>query len=321
MTTKLFRRARTLLPVTLLAVSLAACSGGAPTGSAPTTTPSQAAEFTGLAAGTPTQKITTTENKNLSAKLPKDFGNTLNNAIDLSSPPSRFIDENGQPAGYEVDFAALLAQKLGLKSNVNNVPFPQIIPGLAAKRYDLSVNNYTRTPEREAQVDMVEYIQGSVGVAYRAGNPKKIDETKTSLCGLSLGVLSGSYQEQVDVPEVKKQCEKAGLQLPTSISYGTNNEAILALSSGRYDAWLGNGTVAAYAAAQHPEKFKSTAMKGTLSHSNISLPKNSPLTPIIAEALQELMDEGTYEQVLDKWGIKDWALDKASAVATPVIQK
>jgi polar amino acid transport system substrate-binding protein len=311
-------------PVTLALASglaLSGCGAQASGTAGPASPSGSSASPAGLADGIPTEAITTTENKNLSAKLPAGFGDTLTDAIDLSSPPARLIDAEGKPAGFNVDFSKLLSQKLGLTDNVVNVPFSQIIPGLAAKRYDVSINNFSRTPEREAQVDMIEYMQGSGGLAVPAANPNKVNETPTSLCGLHLGVLSGSYQENTTVPQINKECEAKGLEKVEFTAYGTNNEAILALGSRRIEAWIGNGTVAAYAAARQPEVFKSMTLTGTWSHDNISLPKGSALTPVVAEAVQELMDEGTYKKVLEKWGIPQYALDKTSLVQTPVTQQ
>lgn len=316
MTTKKSSRVMTLLPIGLLTVSLVACSGAEPASEEPGAT-----NATGLDEGFPTEEITTTENTEISAQLPEGFGDTLDDAIDLTSPPARLVDEEGNPAGFDVDFSKLLAQKLGLESNVLNVPFAQIIPGLAADRYHLSIDNFSRTPEREAQVDMVEYMYGSGGIAFPASNPEDIDDSLTSLCGLRLGVLSGSYQESTTFPELNEECEAESLEVATSTSYGSNNEAILALGSKRIDAWLGNGTVAAYAAAQQPEVFASATLDGTWTHDNISLPKDSPLTPIVAEAFQELMDEGTYLQVLEKWGIEQYALDQTSTTQSEVVQQ
>lgn len=320
MTPTHIRRTAILIPAAILAITLAACSGATPDASNSPSAP-RGDGATGLADGIPTEEITTTENTEISAKLPADFGDTLNDAIDLSSPPARLVDENGDPAGFDVDFSKLLAQKLGLESNVMNVPFAQIIPGLAADRYHLSIDNFSRTPEREAQVDMVEYMYGSGGIAFAAGNPNEIDENLISLCGLHLGVLSGSYQESTTVPELNEECDAEGLEEATTTSYGSNNEAILALGSKRIDAWLGNGTVAAYAAAQQPNVFESATLEGTWTHDNITLPKGSPLTPIVAEAFQELIDEGTYMQVLEKWGIDKYALDKTSTTQTEVVQQ
>ncbi|TXN29799.1 transporter substrate-binding domain-containing protein [Lacisediminihabitans profunda] len=269
----------------------------------------------------PTKVISTKIDPKLAAKLPSGFGDTLTVAIDLSSPPARLVDKDGKPAGFDADFTNLLAEKLGLKAKIVNVPLAQIVPGLAAKRYDLSINNLSRNPEREAQLDMVEYMQGSAGIAIPAANPKKVNGKPESLCGLKLAVLSGSYQETTQIPQINTACAAAGKPAATPTAYGTNNEAILALGSKRQDAWIGNGTVSAYAAAQNPQVFKSLTLTDSWSHDNIGLPKGSALTDVVAEAFQSLMDDGSYEQVLEKWGIPKYALDKTSLTQTTVVQQ
>lgn len=301
------------------ALTLAGCTSQ-PAGDS-TQRPTGAPTAAGLADDIPTEEITTTVNEDLAAQLPADFGDTLTVAIDLSSPPARFIDGAGDPVGFNVDFTNLLTQKLGLEAKIENVPLAQIVPGLAAKRYDIAINNLSRNPEREAQLDMVEYMQGSGGIAIPADNPNDVTEKTESLCALHIGVLSGSYQESTTIPAINEECEAAGLDPVTFTAYGTNNEAILALGSGRVEAWIGNGTVAAYAAERNPEVFQSLTLENTWSHDNLALPKGSELTEVVAEAFQELMDEGTYMQVLEKWGIPDYALEATSLTQTPVTQK
>ncbi|MFD5858778.1 ABC transporter substrate-binding protein [Streptomyces chartreusis] len=308
------RLAAVMVPISLLSLTLVACGGGEPsTGATPAASAKQEI---------PSEVIKTTVNKDLAAKLPKGQGRTLNFGVNLTSPPSRFLDEHGRPVGFNVDLSKLLAQKLGLTAKINDVPFEQIIPGLAARRYDLSLAGMSRTPERELELDMVEYMKGSGGVGVPAGNPKKVKASSlTSLCGQHLGALLGSFQELNTVPEIKKACAAKGLPTVKYTSYGTNNDAILALGSRRIDAVLASGAVTTYAAHEQPDVFASVIIDGTWSHDNIALRKDSPLTPTVAKAFQELMDEGSYAKVLEKWGIPNYALTKVSEVQTPVEQQ
>lgn len=299
------------IPTTLLAVLLAGCAGQATESRASATAPDPNA--------IPTEVIETTVDQDLADRLPDGLSGELNFGMNLTTPPSRFIDENGEPVGYVVDLAKLLAQKLGLTAELNDVPFDQIVPGLAAGRYDLTITGMGRTPEREQQLDMIEYMYGSGGVGVPAGNPDGVDPSDTTtLCGLHLGALSGSFQELNQVPGIEEACAAGGLEAPEYTSFASNNEAILALGSRRIDAVLASGAVTAYAKARQPEVFDTLVLDGTWSHENIGLPKGSKLTPIVAEAFQMLMDEGTYGKVLAKWGVEDYALDRTSLTQTPV---
>nr|WP_177037208.1 transporter substrate-binding domain-containing protein [Streptomyces sp. KS_5] len=100
----------------------------------------------------------------------------------------------------------------------------------------------------------------------------------------------------------------------------SNNECVLAVASGRVDAAIADTPVVQYAQSQNKGTFDSLVFDGTKSHNNIGLPKDSPLTPAIAAALQKLMDEGTYQKVLDKWSLGNLALTVASTKQTPVEQ-
>lgn len=323
MSRKLNRTVSAMVPMTILAFTLAACAGGSPASGGKTSSPQSGSTApAGLTEGIPTEVIKTKEDKGLHSQLAAaGIGDSITVAIDLSSPPARMIDANGKPAGFDVDFTKLLAEKIGVSYQISNVPLAQIIPGLAAKRYDVSIDNHSRTPEREAQVDMIEYMQGSGGIAIPATNPHKVTTEPTSMCGLHLAVLAGSYQEMTTVPQINEACAGKGKDKVEATSFQTNNEAILALGSRRVDAWIGNGTVAAYAAHQQPKVFKSMVMKDTWSHDNITLPKDSKFTPIVAAAFQKLMDDGSYGKVLKKWGISNYALTHTSLVQTPVTQQ
>jgi polar amino acid transport system substrate-binding protein len=46
---------------------------------------------------------------------------------------------------------------IGLNARVVNVAFDSITPGLAAKKYDLSMSSFTDTKARQKTVDFVTY--------------------------------------------------------------------------------------------------------------------------------------------------------------------
>ena len=57
----------------------------------------------------------------------------------------------------DADMAKAIAELMGLKANVQNIPFDSIIPGLAAGKYNLGMSSFTDTKEREKTVDFVTY--------------------------------------------------------------------------------------------------------------------------------------------------------------------
>src|SRR5947209_3984041 len=99
---------------------------------------------------------------------------TLSVAADASYAPNEFIGPNGHTVvGMDADLANALAQVMGLKASVVNTSFDSIIPGLAAKKYDLGMSSFTDTKEREKTVDFVTYYEAGSSFFEKAkGGPK-----------------------------------------------------------------------------------------------------------------------------------------------------
>lgn len=73
-------------------------------------------------------------------------------AIDLATPPSGFLDEKQQPAGFGPELAKLLADGLGVKLEIARVTGPTRIPTLLAGRADVVISTLSVTAERAIQV-------------------------------------------------------------------------------------------------------------------------------------------------------------------------
>ncbi len=76
-------------------------------------------------------------------------------AATLDNPPLNFLSRAGQPEGYEVDLAKMVAGGLGVKLSLISMPFDQLLPALAEGRVDLVISAVTMSPDRNRQVMMV----------------------------------------------------------------------------------------------------------------------------------------------------------------------
>src|SRR6185437_1231321 len=81
---------------------------------------------------------------------------TITVASDASYPPMESFAADGKTiVGWDPDMAKGLAAVMGVKAKVVNATFDAIIPGLAAKKYDVGMSSFTDTKEREKTVDFV----------------------------------------------------------------------------------------------------------------------------------------------------------------------
>ncbi len=282
-------------------------SSGTPTTGSTSSAPStgSVAPSTGGASG-----------QDLSAMLPASIksSGTINIATDASYAPNEFFDTDGKTIiGMDVDLGNAIAKKLGVKANFQNVTFDNIIPGLAGGKYDLGMSSFTDTKEREQTVDFVTYFSAGESLIVAQGNPKGVTGPDLTLCGLTVAVEKGTTEES-EVPALSKKCTDAGKKAVTALSTDDQNAANLALQSGRADVVSADSPVAEYAVKQSGGKFEIAGKSYETAPYGIAVPKNSgDFAKAIQAALQSLMADGTYKQILEKWGIAD------GGITTPTI--
>ena len=233
---------------------------------------------------------------------------TLRVAIPTNEPPVQFYREGTKEmTGVNPDLARLIGQALGVTVDIKVVNFDQIIPGIAAGRYDLTVSSMTPTAERMQVLDFVDYLQIGTSVAVPKGNPLKLDQN--SLCGKGVGVLTGSYQLTVDVPTLDKACSAAGKPAIRTAQYQDTRQAVSALTSGRQEAVLADSPILSYAAKQNP----AIAVASTYEFApvGVGMPKSSGLVQAVAPALKSLITTPAYRKALGTYGLESGAVTDA----------
>ncbi len=81
----------------------------------------------------------------------KDRG-TLTVGMVLQFEPQMYIDDSGNPAGYDVDLMNMLAEDLGVELDIQNLEFDAMIPGLIAGQYDMVSVGLVGRPARLEQL-------------------------------------------------------------------------------------------------------------------------------------------------------------------------
>jgi polar amino acid transport system substrate-binding protein len=233
---------------------------------------------------------------------------TLTVAADATYAPNEFIGPDGKTViGMNADLAKALAATMGLESKVVNATFDGIIPGLAAKKYDLGMSSFTDTKEREETVDFVTYF--SAGTSFFVGSDGPAINTLDDLCGHKVAVEKGTTQAD-DVTAQIKKCKTAGKPAATLLVFPDQNGANLALSSGRAEVGMADSPVAAYQVKQSDGAFKLSGKPYGTAPYGIAIPKGSGLAKPMLEAVKVLMADGTYKAILDKWGVGSGAITK-----------
>ncbi len=233
-------------------------------------------------------------------------------ATDASYAPNEF-KQNGQVVGFDVDLGAAIAKKLGVTASFQDVKFDNILPALQSKKYDIGMSSFTDNKTREATFDFVTYFSAGTGMLVKTGNPENLKPDDLSLCGKKVAVEKGTTQEDELTPKSSAKpdtgvrvdkCKQGGKPAPVKVSLDDENAANLALGNGRADAILADSPVAAYAAKESGGKFELAGTAYDTAPYGIAIPKNeNELRDGIQKALKDMISDGSYKQLTDKWGV------------------
>src|SRR5579875_3538703 len=226
---------------------------------------------------------------------------TLVFAMDATYPPDESVASDGHASvGFDADLAKARAAALGLKADLKNVTFDDIIPGLQSGKYDVGLSSFTDTKKREKTVDFVTYFQAGEGFYVKAGSGKTFNGL-ASLCGHTVSVEKGTTEE-TDANTQAKKCKV------TVLSFADQGQANLAVSSGRADVGFADSQVVGYIVKQSNGQFQETGKAFEVAQYGIALPKGNGMAQAMLAALKQLMANGTYKQLIDKYGIQDGAI-------------
>ena len=229
--------------------------------------------------------------------------------LGAGSPPITVFasDDNSTIIGSDPDFASLIAEGLGLEYAPENVSWADWPLGTESGKYDASMINITVTEERKKLFDFATYRQDVVGFEVTADSDLAEVAQAEDIAGLTVGVGSGTNQEQILLAWVEQQ-EKEGLEPTKIVNFDDQAAADLALKSGRIDSYLGPNAGAAYAAAVSGEvKVVGTLNGGYPDDAEIAVTtaKDNGLIEPVQIVINALIENGQYQQVLDRWGQQD----------------
>ncbi len=296
-------KAATVLAVGALA--LTACTNASETGTSGAAKPSGSAS----ASFDPT---TVQKDEALAATLPaaiKSKG-TLTVGSDTSYAPAEFLGTDGQtPVGYDVDIAKAIGATLGLKVQVQTSEFTGILPALGPK-YDLGISSFTINPERLGAVNMVSYFNAGTGWAVQKGNPKKV--SLDDLCGKSVGVQTGTIQEDPDLSDRNKKCAADGKPAINVVTLKTQTDITTRLVNGSVDAMAADSPIIGYAITQTNGQIEKMGDVYDSAPQGIAVAKSdTALSEVIQKTVSKLIEDGSYKKILEGWGNADGAITKS----------
>ena len=285
-----------------LAVAVTGCASGSSTQSPPAT----AVAATGAAAPL---------YKQLPAWVQK--AGAVNVGTSVAFPPYDFNTAGSSTViGFEPDLEHALAKLLGVKLNLDVVQFPELVPGVQDKRFDIAIDGVSDSKAREKLVDFVDY--GSSGIVILVPTAKAAGVTNlTAICGHSIAYATGTYGQQT-ANDVSAICAKAHKPPITKTAFPDAPSIQLALESGRIDYELEDTATGGYDAKVSHGKITSIPVPASEATGDFAaglfgavVPKDQrQLSKAIQDGLTTLLKNGTYAAILKKWGVSQLTVSK-----------
>lgn len=221
-----------------------------------------------------------------------------------SFPPFEF-KQDAQPVGFDIDMGKQLADYMGLRTKVLDIDFDGLIPALQGGRVDIINSAMYINPERAGVVDFIPYMKIGESLLGTTDADVAISKLPDDLSGKTIAVTRGAIGEDY-MNDFNAELTAKGLPPMTILALPNNQDALLAVQSGRADAFDTSTPGAAHTLSESGGKFKVLTTFALDTQIGIAVPKDKPeLKAAIEAALQRFIDDGKYNELLKKYNLPE----------------
>ena len=223
-------------------------------------------------------------------------------AVNPEIAPVKFIDDDGDVAGFAPELISAAANVLGLKIKFEQASFDSLIPGLAANRFDvlLSLGDF---PSRHGKVTFIDYL--NVGQTIVA-SPKRHSTLKSldDLCGMQIALPRGTAPLQ-RANELSNKCVADGKKAISIATYPDTNMTLMSLTNEASQVVWVDSPAANYNIKKFPDKYQAVYYYNLSSYGiGFGIDDNGKrLAHAFQQALIKLQKQGFYQSVMRKWGL------------------
>jgi polar amino acid transport system substrate-binding protein len=232
-----------------------------------------------------------------------------------SYPPLDMRDPvSGELMGFDIELSKRLAQKLGAVFDLQETAFAQLLPSVQTGRIKLFFNGMNDTAPRRELIGFVDYLRSGTQFLVRAADAGAYPD-ETALCGRKVaGSRSTSLPGQIAAWS-QAHCESQGRAALVFLGADNNIDARSQLRQERVDAMAQDSLTIPFVQSKEPGVYQPVGEPFEMTIMGIGVDKgDTALQHSIAQALQAMIDDGSYAALL-----KDWGLPASSAIARATV--
>lgn len=232
-------------------------------------------------------------------------------------PPTLILDSAGNYSGSDLDLIKAVLEKGGMRPAFSNLKnYDALVPAVQAGRFDIAVAGIGDNPDRQKVVNLVDYNEVKDSVVAKKG-VTSLDQ----LCGKKMGVTTGSIGMESVFQSINDDvCADNPVSEVKVVSGGA---AYLAgLGSGRLDAFIDDAL-----SAEKKVKARSDIQvvgdplpipAGGLTGFVVAK-SNCELAQKLQEGLKAVIEDGTYDKIMDQYGTQFYSYKKATINQQPTL--
>jgi glutamine transport system substrate-binding protein len=219
---------------------------------------------------------------------------TLRVVTDAAYAPFEYQDK-GKIVGFDIDLVNAVAKEAGYKIDVAHTGWDPIFVELEKKIADIGISSITINDERKKTYDFsLPYFLSTNKIMVPEGsNIKSAEDLKDKTVAVQ-NATTGQEAVEGLLGKNSSQIKK----------FENNNLAILELKAGGADAVVADNTVIEEYAKNNPnDKFVIIEDKGAFDQEfyGMMFTKGSKIKADFDKALNEVLDNGTYAEIYNKW--------------------
>ncbi len=219
------------------------------------------------------------------------FAEKLNVGTDTAFVPFEYKGEDGKYTGFDIDLWAEIAKRIGVDYELRPMDFNGLIPGLTTGNLDVALAAIFIKAEREKAIDFSHpYFRAGLMTMVPSNNTdiKGPEDLEGKVVAVKLGTATVEYVESLNPKEIVK--------------FPNIDQAYLEVVTGGADAAMHDTpNVLYYIKTAGEGRVKAVGADVKAAQYGIAFPMGSKLRKPVNVALLEMMEDGTYAELYEKW--------------------
>lgn len=236
-------------------------------------------------------------------------GGALRSAIHLGFPPLEYTDlKTDEVIGFDVDMLHAIGEKLGVEVKLETMEWQQMMPSLETDRVDVLMSGTYDTKERQEKFDWIDYMLDGGQMFTTSQHADEFKEI-SDFCGKTIGSVRGEKIADELVAWSEENCP-ADKQFDIVLGQGAP-DLFTYLSQDRVVGAATPAATLAYHMSENPGVYVTVGEQLSPNYFGIAVMKsNTELRDAIWDALQQIRADGTYDELLAKYGLEGSKLDE-----------